>query len=195
MAPTLSLLGMVIQVINSRKNKALCVLVVQKSDKEGEVMVATKKNICTWNFMEVKIVKKYSLEHRKFQHKYILDIFIPEKFVDTKEIFIYIKGEKKITLYSMNIENHNCVRIFENVKVGSVHNGGNDNLVCAISDHKDHGFKDSTLLMYDGNLSKVMTVHTDKARPFTCAKVHPVAMVVACGDTSGRIQVFSGLEQ
>lgn len=185
--------GKMVRQLNTGK-----VLAVQKSDKEGEVVVATKRKICTWNFMEVKIVKKYPLRFdtiKKFQLKDILDIFVPEKFAETKEILICVKGDKKTPLYRMDVVNNNCVRIFENVKVGSVHIGENGNLVCAISDHKDHGYKDSTLLMYDRNLLKVMSVHTDKARPFTCAKVHPVSKVVACGDTSGRIQIFSGLEQ
>lgn len=185
--------GQMVRQLNTGK-----VMAVQKSDKEGEVVVATKRKICTWNFMELKIVKKYPLRIdtvKKFQPKDILDIFIPEKFAETKEVLICVKGDKKTPLYRMDVVNNNCVRIFENVKVGSVHIGENGNLVCAISDHKDHGYKDSTLLMYDRNLLKVMSVHTDKARPFTCAKVHPVSKVVACGDTSGRIQVFSGLEQ
>ena len=174
------------------------VLAMQKGSKEGEVMVATKKKIAIWNFMDVKISKKYSLEFdRKHQDKTILEIFIPERFEDTKEIFFCAQGpgDKKVPLFRMDVAHRTSVRIFENVKLGSVDIGQQDNLVCAISDHKAHGFKDSTLLMYDRNLSKVMTVHTDKERPFTCARVHPVSKVIACGDSSGRVLVYSGLEQ
>merc|ERR1719233_50166 len=174
------------------------VLAMQKGSKEGEVMIATKKKLAIWNFMDVRITKKYLLEFdRKHHDKTILEIFIPERFEDMKEIFLCAQGQgdKKAPLFRMHVAERTSVRIFDNVKVGSIDIGQQDNLVCAISDHKTHGFKDTTLLMYDRNLSKVMTVHTDKDRPFTCAKVHPVSNVIACGDSSGRILVYSGLEQ
>jgi len=174
------------------------VLAIQKGSNEGEVMIATKKNIAIWNFMEVKIVIKYPLDfNRKFKDKTIVEIIIPERFGETKEIFFCVQspGMKKLPLYRMDVEQRTSVRIFENVKAGSVDIGQQDNLVCAISDHKNYGYENITLLMYDRNLSKVMTAHTDKARPFTCAKVHPVSKVIACGDSSGRVLVYSGLEQ
>jgi len=172
------------------------IIAVQKGDVEGEIRVASKTKIMTWNFMEVKIVEKFALADSKFKHSDILDIFIPEKFGQSKEVFISVQGmDKMVALFRLNVVTNICNKIFNNHKIGSVHIGEKDNLVCAISDHKEYGFKDCTLLAYDRNLSKNMSVNTDKARPFTCVKVHPVSKVIACGDTSGRVLVYSGLEQ
>jgi len=172
------------------------ILAVQKGDVEGEITVASKSKIMIWNFMEVKIVKKFALNHSKFKASDIMDIYIPEKFGKSNEIFISVQGVGKMcALFRLNVVTNSCNKIFKNHTVGSVHIGENDNLVCAISDHKIHGFKDCTLVVYDRNLSKNMSVFTDKARPFTCARVHPLSKVIACGDTSGRVLVYSGLEQ
>jgi hypothetical protein len=58
---------------------------------------------------------------------------------------------------------------------------------------KVHGFANVTLLCYDRRLAKVQSFNTDKERPFTVARCHPREKVIACGDTSGRILIFSGL--
>jgi len=172
------------------------IISIQKGNQEGELIVATLKKLCIWNFMDVRIVNKFKIECRnKLQSFEKVDIYIPETFNDNKEIFLGLKKDSKVSLFRLNLETNESAKIFNDFKVGTLHLGAKDQLVCAISDHKEHGFKDCTLLMYDRNLSKVMTLHTDKNRPYTCVKVHPSEKVVACGDTSGRILVYSGLEQ
>merc|ERR1719153_164704 len=101
----------------------------------------------------------------------------------------------KNALYRVNVENHIFNRIFKDIKLGSVHVGEKDNSMCAISSPKEDGYKDATLVVYDQNLSKVFSINTDKERPFTVARVHPLERTVACGDTSGRVLVYSGLQQ
>jgi len=177
------------------------VLAVQVTDN-SQLIVASKNKVCVWNFQLVKIVKKFDLAHgdekRDFKSRVgeIRDIFIPEKFMEMFEVFVSGEKEGKVSLHRHNVTSGGQVnKIFNSVNIGSVHIGENDNTVAAISDHKVHGFKSVTLLVYDRNLSKTASVNTDKERPFTLVKVHPKEKVVACGDSSGRILVVSGLDQ
>ena len=174
------------------------VLAIQRTDKEDEVVVATKKKVVIWNFVDVKAAAKFKITSSKVPNYEtgLQSSYIPENFHKEHEIYVTVcKKEGKTSLHRLNLDAGSNHQIFNNVRPGTVHVGDTDNLVCAISDHKKHEFKDVSLLVYNKNLAKNMSVHADKDRPFTCARVHPVSRVVAVGDTSGRIMVYSCLDQ
>ena len=174
------------------------VTAIQRSNSDSEVVVASKNKVVVWDFKEVKVVTQYKFSlHKLSKHEQGLQsVYIPENFHQDHEIFVTVrKKEKKTALHRINLSSGSTHAIFSNVKPGSVHVGDGDNLVTAISDHKEHGFQDATLLVYNKNLAKNMSFHADKERPFTCARVHPASKVVAVGDTSGRIIVYAGLDQ
>merc|ERR1719195_1057552 len=174
------------------------VTAIQRSNSDSEVVVASKNKVVVWDFKEVKVVNQYKFSlHKMSKHELGLQsVYIPENFHQDHEIFVTVrKKEKKMALHRINLSSGSNHAIFSNVKPGSVHVGDGDNLVSAISDHKEHGFQDVTLLVYNKNLAKNMSFHADKERPFTCVRVHPASNVVAVGDTSGRIIVYAGLDQ
>jgi len=174
------------------------VLAIQRTDKEEEVVVATKKKVVIWNFVDVKAATKFKISSNKVPNYEggLQSSYIPENFHKEHEIYVTVsKKEGNTSLHRLNLDAGSNHQIFNNIKPGTVHVGDADNLVCAISDHKKHEFKDVTLLVYNKNLAKNMSVHADKDRPFTCARVHPLSRVVAVGDTSGRIIVYTCLDQ
>ena len=170
------------------------VLAVQKTDQEHEIVVAHKKKVEVWDFMQIKVIRElkiYSKEIYSYE-KGLESIYIPERFYEDHEIFLTVYGKQKSSLFRVNLLTKSLSRIFQNIRAGSVHTGEKDNLVCAISDHREKGYKDATLLVYDKNIAKNMSFHADKERPFTVAQLHPEKRVLVVGDTSGRILVYSG---
>jgi len=165
----------------------------------GHVFVASKKKICLWNFHEVKIVKQLPFLSKEGKAEFVTsdveDVFIPSNFEQLGVAFVTVKVAGKFVLYRVNTSNHSVHRIFKNIKLGSVDVGDGGNSVCAISCTNDGSNRDAVLLLYDQNLSKVVTVRTDRERPYTVARVHPGERAVAAGDASGRVLVYSGLEQ
>ena len=171
------------------------ILAIQKTNVDEEIVVASRKKVVVWNFKEVKITFKWKISHNKVPNyeQGLECIYIPVQFYLDHEIFVTVsKKEKKLCLYRINLQTNSNHKIFQNINSGSVNVGNNDNTVAAVSDHREHGFKDATLLVYDKNLAKNISMHTDKERPYTCVRVHPFSKVVAAGDISGRILVYSG---
>ena len=174
------------------------VMAIQRTDKEEEVVVATKKKVVVWNFVDVKTTAKFKISSSKVPNYEtgLQSSYIPDNFHKEHEIYVTVsRKEKKASLHRLNLDAGSNHQIFNNIKPGTVHVGDSDNLVCAISDHKKHEFRDVSLLVYNKILTKNMSVHADKDRPFTCARVHPVSRIVAAGDSSGRIMVYSCLDQ
>jgi len=170
---------------------------VQKTDNEHEIVIAYKKKIQVWDFIQIKVIREQKIS-RKEIHDYdsgLESIYIPERFYQDQEIFVTVNRKQKSSLFRVNLLTESLSRIFQNIKPGTVDTGEHDNLVCAISDNKEHGFKDSSLLVYDKNLSKNISLHTDKERPYTVVRLHPERRVVAAGDSTGRVLVYSALDQ
>ena len=84
--------------------------------------------------------------------------------------------------------------IFKNVTLDTQHIGDNNNSLVSLSNHTVHGFQKSTFVCYDRNIAQVQCFNTDKERPFTIVRCHPLEKTIACGDTSGRILIFSGID-
>ena len=166
---------------------------------EGEIYVATKKKICLWNFHTVKIVEQFALSSKESKSEFIssdiLDIFISATFKSSGIIFVTAKLAMKNVLFRLNLNTHETNRIFKDIKLGSVHVGDSGNCVCAIGSLKETSGRDAVVLVYDQNLSKIFSMRTDMERPFTVARLHPAERCVAAGDKSGRILVYSGLQQ
>ena len=170
------------------------VLAVQKTDQEHELVIAYKKRVEVWDFIQIKVVRKLKIYSKEiFSYDTGLEsIYIPDRFYEDHEIFVTVHGKQKSSLFRVNLLTKIQSRIFQNIRVGSVHTGEKDNLVCAISDHREKGYKDASLLVYDKNIAKNMSFHADKERPFTVARLHPEKRILVVGDTAGRILVYSG---
>ena len=170
------------------------VFAVQKTDQEHEIVIAYKKRVEVWDFIQIKVIRKLKIYSKEiFSYDTGLEsIYIPDRFYEDQEIFVTVHGKQKSSLFRLNLLTKSQSRIFQNIKVGSVHTGEKDNLVCAISDHREKGYKDATLLVYDKNIAKNLSFHADKERPFTVARLHPEKRILVVGDTTGRILVFSG---
>ena len=170
---------------------------LQKTDNENEIVIAFRKRVQTWDFIQVKVVKDQKIYSKEiFNYDSGLEsIYIPEKFYRDQEIFVTVNRQQMSALFRINLSSKSQSRIFQNVKAGSVHTGEQDNLVCAISDNKKHGFTDSSLLVYDKNLAKNISLHTDSERPYTVARLHPDKRVLVAGDSTGRVLLYSGLDQ
>ena len=181
--------GQLVRTLNTGR-----ALAVQRTDQEHEIVVAHKKKVEVWDFMQIKVIRKlkiYSKEIYSYD-KGLESIYIPDRFYEDQEIFLTVHGKQKSSLFRVNLLTKSQSRIFQNIRAGSVHTGEKDNLVCAISDHREKGYKDASLLVYDKNIAKNMSFHADKERPFTVARLHPEKRVLVAGDTTGRILVYSG---
>ena len=175
------------------------IMAVLEGKAEGTLFAASTKEVCLWSYSTVEVVKRFPIFASEgkcdFAQGDVEDIYLPPTFETNRIIFLTAKIGASFALYRVNLSSHLVNRIFKNIKVGSVHQGANGNCVCAISCVRKGEAKDSVLLVYDQVLSKVLTVRTDQDRPFTVARLHPTERVVAAGDQSGRVLVFSGLEQ
>jgi hypothetical protein len=151
----------------------------------------------------VNIVKKLKLNFdggsKLINMKSLLQIYLPHNCVQAGEVYANATGKKNLRhlfRVQLNSSEEEGVRnnhmIFRHVTLASQHVGDGGNTLVSLSDHKVHGFLNATLLCYDRRLSKVQTFNTDKERPFTIARCHPHEKMIACGDTSGRILVFTG---
>ncbi len=150
------------------------------------------------------VVKKVRLNidrgNKNCNLKCLLQLYLPHNCVQTGEVYAIAGGKNNLRhLFRVQLtaDQHtpvaNSNMIFRHVSLSSQHVGDDGNTLVSLSDHKVHGFSNVTLLCYDRRLAKVQTFNTDKERPFTVARCHPAEKVIACGDTSGRILIFSGL--
>ena len=173
--------------------------------EEGTVYTASTKEVCLWSYSTVEAIKRFPIFATEgkcdFSQGDVEDIYLPPTFETNKIMFLTAKIGNRFSLYRVNLVSHLVNRIFQNIKVGSVHQGDNGNCICAISSVKKaepkdaKEAKDAALLVYDHALSKVLIVRTDQDRPFTVARLHPTERAVAAGDLSGRVLVYTGLEQ
>ena len=160
------------------------------TDTNGEVIVASKKKIVVWNYETMSVVNKFKLNfdggHKHLSLKSLLQIYLPHNCVQqTGELYAIAEEEGGGGVAAgSNL-------IFRHVTLSSQHVGDGGNTLVSLSDHKVHGFLNATLLCYDRRLAKVQTFNTDKDRPFTVARCHPLEKVIACGDTSGRVLIFT----
>ena len=187
-----SVTGQLVRKLNTGK-----VWATQRTNNQHEIVIANKRRVQTWDFIQIKVIKEQKIPSKEISNfnTGLESIYIPEKFYRDQEIFITVNNKQKSSLFRLNLSSKSLSRIFQNVKPGSVHTGEQDNLVCAISDNKVHGFTDASLLVYDKNLAKNISLHTDKERPYTVARLHPDRRVIAAGDTTGRVLLYSGLDQ
>ena len=163
----------------------------------GQIALAGRKRVTVWNYEETKIVEKYDyfISDKKFNHDGVLDVLLPYNFVDTGDVFVTVLDRNNMNnLVRINVKENSINQIFKHVTVGTQHIGDNNNSLVSIVNHRVRGFKNSTVLCYDRNLSKVQGYNTDRERPFTIVRCHPGEKTVACGDSSGRILIFSGIE-
>ena len=182
------------------------------TDTNGEVIVASKKKIVVWNYETMSVVNKFKLNfdggHKHLSLKSLLQIYLPHNCVQqTGELYAIAaaSGKKNLRhLFRIQLAGDNEEEeeggggvaagsnlIFRHVTLSSQHVGDGGNTLVSLSDHKVHGFLNATLLCYDRRLAKVQTFNTDKDRPFTVARCHPLEKVIACGDTSGRVLIFT----
>ena len=123
-------------------------------------------------------------------------MLLPDNFLDTGDVFVTVLDRQKMNNLVRISVHEKCVnQIFKHVTVGTQHIGDNNNSLVTIANHRVQGFKNTTVLCYDRNLSKVQGYNTDRERPFTITRCHPEEKTVACGDSSGRILIFSGIEK
>ena len=174
-------------------------MAVMAGKEEGTVYTASSKEVCLWSYSTVEVVRRFPIFATEgkcdFSEGDVEDIYLPPTFETNRIIFLTAKIGASFALYRVTLSSHLVHRIFKNIKIGSVHQGDNGKCVCAISSAKKGEAKDAALLVYDHVLSKVLSVLTDQDRPFTVARLHPTERVVAAGDASGRVLVFTGLEQ
>ena len=163
----------------------------------GQIALAGRKRVTIWNYEETKMVGKYEYfpSDKKFNYDGILSVLLPDNFLDTGDVFVTVLDRHKMNNLVRISVHEKCVhQIFKHVTVGTQHIGDNNNSLVTIANHKVRGFKNTTVLCYDRNLSKVQGYNTDRERPFTITRCHPEEKTVACGDSSGRILIFSGIE-
>lgn len=185
--------GLPIKSVNTGK-----ILSIALSDKPGQLLVATNKMVALWDYEMAKMVSKHKYFTKNSKHTFlgkgIMAVYIPTNFTASGDVYITCLDKKNANnLMRVNVFEASCNQIFKNVSIGTQHIGDNNNSLVTLSNHKIHGFKNSTVLCYDRNLTLVQGYNTDRERPFTIVRCHPTEKTIACGDSSGRILVFDGV--
>ena len=128
---------------------------------DGEVVVAGRRIVSVWDYRTVRSVGQYPMFVKEGKEELnpadIQEICIPENFKFT--VFVTVKSGNNRPLYRVNLKTkdspRSVVRIFKNIKPGSVHVGDGGNCVCAIGHVQKEGNDSAALIVYDQNLSKV----------------------------------------
>lgn len=165
----------------------------------GQIAVAGRKSVTVWDYELTKVVTKHKYFKkefaRKFNYEAVIDVFLPNNFGSSGDVYLTVVDKKNMNNFlRVNVLEVTCNQIFKNVSPGTQHVGDKNNSIVTLANHKIHGFKNNSVLCYDRNLSKVQGFNTDRERPFTIVRCHPEEKTLACGDESGRILLFSGLE-
>ena len=175
------------------------VMAVKAGNSEGTVYTASSEEICLWSYSTVEVLKRLPIFNTdtkcEFTSGDVEDVYLSSSFESSKIIFVTVKAANVFALYRVNLATHMVNKIFKSIKPGSVHEGVGGNCICAITSVRKGEAKDAAVLVYDQVISKVFTLRTDQERPFTVVRLHPTERTVAAGDLSGRVLVFSGLEQ
>jgi len=185
--------GLPIKSVNTGK-----ILSIALSDQPGQLLVATNKMVALWDYEMAKVVSKHKYYNKNSKHTFIgkgiMAVYIPTNFTTSGDVYITCSDKKNAkNLMRVNVFESSCTQIFKDVSLGTQHIGDNNNSLVTLSDHKIHGFKNSTVLCYDRNLTLVQGYNTDRERPFTIVRCHPTEKTFACGDSSGRVLIFDGV--
>merc|ERR1719357_880312 len=165
----------------------------------GEIAVGSRKCVTVWNYEETKVVKKYKYfkkgKEKTFNYDSVVDVFLANNFASTGDAYLTIEDKKGLNNFvRVNVLEITCNQIFKNVTLRSQHIGDNGNSIVTLSHPRFSAHTNNTVLCYDRNLTKIQGYNTDRERPFTIVRCHPTEKKIACGDTSGRILIFDGIE-